>query len=55
MNTVLPTVSPRVKQFSHKNKGNDHNLKKLLIIGQILLKSTLKFMENSMEDMHTDV
>ena len=26
----------------HKNKGNDHKLKKLLIDGQILLVSTLE-------------
>ena len=40
------------------NKGNDHKLRKLLIVKQILHVGTvdnINIMENSMENMHTDV
>ena len=36
-------------------KGNDYQPKKLLIVKQILLVSTLGNVQNSMENMHTDV
>ena len=35
--------------LGHKNRGNDHQLKKLLIVKQILLVS------NNIENMLTDV
>ena len=35
-------------------KGNDYQPKKLLIVKQILLVSTLGNVQNSMENMHTD-
>ena len=40
-----------------ENKGNEHQLKKFLIVKQILPVSTLlrKCMENSMENIYTDV
>ena len=37
------------------NKGNDHQLEKLLIVKQILLVSLKNCTENSMENVHTDV
>ena len=38
------------------DEGNDHELKKLLIVRQILLLGNFgKFIENSTENMHTDV
>ena len=37
-----------------RNKGNDHQLKKLLTVKQILLVSRKCFKRN-MEKMHTDV
>ena len=41
---------------SYKNKGNDHQLKELLIVKQILLVSSQrKCIENSMENIHTEV
>ena len=41
---------------SYKNKGNDHQQKKLLIVNQILLvNSQRKCLENSMENIHTEV
>ena len=47
---------PWLKHYSHENKGNDHQLKELLIVIQILLVSVLwKCIENSMHNMHTDV
>ena len=33
---------PWITQPGHENKGNDHQLKKLLIVKQILLVSTLR-------------
>ena len=37
-------------------KGNDHQLKKLLIVRQILLvSSTIKRIEINMENLHTEV
>ena len=45
-----------IKHLSYENKGNDHKLKQLLIIKQILLVTFLRnILENSMENMHTDV
>ena len=41
---------PQIKHNSHKNKGNDQQLKKLMIITQFLL---MKCLENSIENMHT--
>ena len=41
---------------SYKNKGNDHQVKKLLIVNQILLvNSQRKCLENSMENIYTEV
>ena len=41
---------------SYKNKGNDHQLKELLIVKQILLVSSQrKCIENRMENIHTEV
>ena len=41
---------------SYKNKGNDHQLKKLLIVNQILLVNPQrKCIENSMENIYTEV
>ena len=41
---------------SYKNKGNDHQLKKLLIVKQILLVNPQrKCIENRMENIHTEV
>ena len=40
--------------WGHKNKKNDHQLKKLLIDKQIL-QHLRKYIEYSMETMHTDV
>ena len=34
-------ISPLVTRLSHKNKGKDHRLQKLLIINQILPVSAL--------------
>ena len=33
---------PWIKLYDEKNKGNDHQLKKFLIVKQILLISTLE-------------
>ena len=33
---------PWIKLYNEKNKGNDHQLKKFLIVKQILLISTLE-------------
>ena len=48
---------PLIKHLSQKNKGNDHQLKKLLIVKQILLVRTLGnvCIENRMENMPSDV
>ena len=47
---------PWITYEGHKNKRNDHQLKKLLIVKQILLVDTLrKSKENSTENIHTDV
>ena len=44
------------KIILHDQKGNDHQLKKLLIVRQILLvSSTRKCIEINMEDLHTEV
>ena len=44
------------KIILHDQKGNDHQLKKLLIVRQILLvSSTRKCIENNMENLHTEV
>ena len=44
------------KIILHDQKGNDHQLKKLLIVRQILLvSSTRKCIEINMENLHTDV
>ena len=44
------------KIILHDQKGNDHQLKKLLIVRQILLASnTRKCIENNMENLHTEV
>ena len=47
---------PGVKWLNEtlRNKGNDHQLKKLLTVKQILLVSR-KCFERNMENMHTDV
>ena len=45
-------IHPWMKHQSHKNKGNDHKLKKLLIIKQTFLVSICT--ESSMESMYTD-
>ena len=42
-----------ITHLGHENKGNDHQLKRLLIIKQILL--IRKFNEDILEDMHIDV
>ena len=45
-----------MKHYSHENKGNNHQPKKLLMVIQILLVSVLwKCIKNSMENMHSDV
>ena len=48
---------PLIKHLSQKNKGNDHQLEKLLIVKQILLVRTLGnvCIENRMENMPSDV
>ena len=33
-------ITPKTKLEGHENKGNDHQLKRLLIVKQILLIST---------------
>ena len=44
------------KIILHDQKGNDHQLKKLLIVRQILLvSSNRKCIEINMENLHTDV
>ena len=44
------------KIILHDQKGNDHQLKKLLIVRQILLVSnTRKCIEINMESLHTEV
>ena len=44
------------KIILHDQKGNDHQLKKLLIVRQILLvSSTIKRIENNMENLHTEL
>ena len=44
------------KIILHDQKGNDHQLKKLLIVRQILLvSSTRKCIEDNMENLHTEV
>ena len=44
------------KIILHDQKGNDHQLKKLLIVRQILLvSSTRKCIENNMENLHNEV
>ena len=44
------------KIILHDQKGNDHQLKKLLIVRQILLvSSTRKCIEINMENLHTEV
>ena len=44
------------KIILHDQKGNDHQLKKLLIVRQILLvSSTRKYIEINMENLHTEV
>ena len=44
------------KIILHDQKGNDHQLKKLLIVRQILLvSSTRKCIEINMESLHTEV
>ena len=48
----LLTISPWIVHWGYENKGNDHQLKKLLINKQILLVGTLG--NNSMENMHAD-
>ena len=41
--TISPiSIIPKQTHCSYKNKGNDHHLKKLLIVKQILLVSTIK-------------
>ena len=42
-----------ITHLGHENKRNDHQLKRLLIIKQILLIG--KFNEDILEDMHIDV
>ena len=51
------TVSSQATHEGYMNKGNDHQLKKLLIVKQILQVSTMpgKCIENCMENMHTDI
>ena len=45
---------PWIKHQGHEYQVCDHQLKKFLIVKQILLVSTLgKFIENSVENMHT--
>ena len=34
-------ITPLITHQGHENKGNDHQLKKLLIVKQILLTSTI--------------
>ena len=44
------------KIILHDQKGNDHQLKKLLIVRQILLvSSTRKCIEINMENLHTEL
>ena len=44
------------KIILHDQKGNDHQLKKLLIVRQIfLVSSTRKCIEINMESLHTEV
>ena len=44
------------KIILHDQKGNDHQLKKLLIVRQILLvSSTRKCIEINMKSLHTEV
>ena len=43
------------KIILHDQKGNDHQLKKLLIVRQILLVSSTKCIEINMENLHTEV
>ena len=41
---------------SYKNKGNDHQVKKLLIVNQMLfVNPQRKCLENSMENIYTEV
>ena len=41
--TISPiSIIPKQTHCGYKNKGNDHHLKKLLIVKQILLVSTIK-------------
>ena len=43
-------------KITGQNKGNDHKLKKLLIVKKILLSKLQDIsIEKSMENMHTDV
>lgn len=51
------TKNPWIKHWGHKNKENDHQLKKLMTVKQILHVSTLGIgLGNSTEDyLHTDV
>ena len=51
---VIPESLTHMKVM--RKKGNDHQLKKLLIVERILLVSTWgNFLENSVENMHADV
>ena len=47
---------PWITHQGHENKRNDHKLKKLSIVTQILSIDTLgKYASYSIENMHTDV
>ena len=47
---------PCITHQGHENKGNNHQLKKLLIVKHILLGMDFrKYIENSMENINTDV
>ena len=47
----------RFTHKGHENKGNDHQLKKLLTVKQILFVDTIgrKYTKNSVENMRTDI
>ena len=44
-----------MKHSGHENKGNDHQLKKLLIVKQIFFSEPYEIYREIMENMHTDV
>ena len=47
---------PSIKHWGHENKGNDHQLKKLLIVEENSpCKNPKKCLESSKENIHTDV